>query len=100
MAPATIVALIGAWLALPGSPWLWTALILGSLAFPLYPLLPRLLAGPPPQQPLRMYLRLLAEDAQTAAAQVLLVVVFLAYHGFRMVHAIALTLPESPAHVS
>jgi cyclic beta-1,2-glucan synthetase len=55
-------------------------------------LLPRLLAGPPPQQPLRMYLRLLAEDAQTAVAQVLLVVVFLAYHGFQMVHAIALTL--------
>jgi cyclic beta-1,2-glucan synthetase len=92
VAPAAVVALVGAWLFLPGSPWLWTALVLGSLAFPLYPVLMRLLTGPPRQQPLRMYLRLLAEDAQTALAQVLLDVAFLAYHAFQMVHAIVLTL--------
>ncbi|MFL5522256.1 MAG: glucoamylase family protein, partial [Gemmatimonadales bacterium] len=90
--PAAVIALVGAWLLLPGSPWLWTALILGSLAFPLYPVLVRTLAGPPAQQPVRMYLRLLLEDAKTAVAQVLLEVVFLVYHGFQMVHAIVLTL--------
>ncbi|HEX5632844.1 MAG TPA: hypothetical protein VFX50_06430, partial [Gemmatimonadales bacterium] len=90
--PAAVVALVGAWLTLPGPPWLWTLLVLGSLAFPLYPVVVRLLTGPPVRQPVGMYLRLLAEDLQTAVAQVLLVVVFLAYHGFQMVHAIALTL--------
>ncbi len=92
VAPAAVVALIGAWLFLPGSPWVWTALILGSLSFPLYPILVRLLAGRPPPQPASVFLRLLVEDARTAVAQVLLVIVFLAYHGYQMVHAIGLTL--------
>ena len=52
----------------------------------------RLLVGPDPQQPLRVFLRIVREDVQTAAAQVLLYLTFLAYHAYEMVHAIALTL--------
>jgi cyclic beta-1,2-glucan synthetase len=92
VAPATVVALAGAWLVLPGAAWLWTGLILGTMAFPLYPLLLRLVRGPAPQQPLRVFWRLLIEDAKTAAAQVLLLLTFLAYHAYEMAHAIVLTL--------
>ncbi len=92
VAPATLVALAGAWLVLPGAAWVWTALILGTMAFPLYPLVLRFLAGPAPQQPLRVFWRLLIEDVKTAAAQVVLLVTFLAYHAYEMAHAIVLTL--------
>ena len=92
VAPGTLLALIAAWLVLPGTPWVWTAAILATLAFPLYPLFLRFLGGRAPQQPLRVFLRMLREDSQTAAAQVLLLLTFLAYHAYEMVHAIALTL--------
>jgi cyclic beta-1,2-glucan synthetase len=92
VAPATVLALAGAWLVLPGTPMAWTALILGTMAFPLYPLIVRLLAGPAPQQPFRVFWRLLIEDLKTAAAQVLLLLTFLAYHAYEMAHAIGLTL--------
>ena len=92
VAPATLVALAGAWLVLPGAAWVWTALILGTMAFPLYPLVLRLLRGRSPQQPLRVFWRLMVEDTKTAAAQVLLLLTFLAYHAYEMAHAIVLTL--------
>jgi hypothetical protein len=92
VAPGTLLALVAGWLVLPGRPWVWTAAIVASLAFPLYPHLVRLLVGRDPQQPLRVFLRIVREDVQTAAAQVLLLITFLAYHAYEMVHAIALTL--------
>ena len=42
VAPATLLALVAGWLVLPGRPWVWTAAIVGSLAFP------RLSASPAP----------------------------------------------------
>ncbi|MBP2648302.1 MAG: glycosyltransferase 36, partial [Gemmatimonadetes bacterium] len=92
VAPGTLLALIAGWLVLPGKAWVWTAAIVAALAFPLYPHLLRLLGGPDPQQPLRVFLRILREDVQAAGAQVLLLLTFLAYHAWEMVHAIALTL--------
>jgi cyclic beta-1,2-glucan synthetase len=92
VAPATVVFLALAWLALPGNPLAWTAAVLAAIAFPLYPLAARLGAGPAPQQPLRVFLRVLAEDARTAGAQTLLQIMFLAYQAYRMAHAIGLTL--------
>ncbi|MEO8138802.1 MAG: cyclic beta 1-2 glucan synthetase, partial [Gemmatimonadota bacterium] len=92
VAPATVLALAAAWLLLPGSPAVWTVGILGMLAFPIYPLLLRLLRGHAPQQPFRVFLRLLDDDFEAAGAQVLLLVTFLAYHAYEMVHAILLTL--------
>ena len=92
VAPATLLALVAGWLVLPGRPWVWTAAIVGGLAFPVYPHLLRLLVGRDARQPLRVFLRIVREDVQTAAAQVLLYLTFLAYHAYEMVHAIALTL--------
>ncbi len=90
--PATLATLALAWLALPGNPLVWTAGVLAALAFPLYPLAVRLGAGPAPRQPLRVFLRILGEDARTAGAQTLLQITFLTYHAYEMAHAIALTL--------
>jgi cyclic beta-1,2-glucan synthetase len=92
VAPGTLLALVAGWLVLPGTPGVWTAAIVGALAFPVYPHLVRLLAGRDPQQPLLVFLRIVGADIQTAAAQVLLFLAFLAYHAYEMVHAIALTL--------
>ncbi len=92
VAPATVAFLALTWLALPGSPLIWTLAVLAAIAFPLYPLAVRFGAGPAPQQPLGVFLRILGEDVRTAAAQSLLQITFLAYHAYEMAHAIALTL--------
>ncbi len=92
VAPGTLVALVAGWLVLPGHAWVWTLGLLAALAFPLYPHLLRLLGGRDPQQPLRVFLRIVREDVQAAGAQVLLHITFLAYHAYEMVHAIVLTL--------
>jgi cyclic beta-1,2-glucan synthetase len=92
VAPATVAFLALAWLVLPGDPLAWTLGVLAAIAFPLYPLAVRFGAGPAPQQPLGVFLRMLGEDVQTAGAQTLLQITFLAYHAYEMAHAIALTL--------
>jgi len=92
VAPATVAFLALAWLVLPGDPLIWTLGVLAAIAFPLYPLAVRFGAGPAPQQPLGVFLRILGEDVKTAAAQTLLQITFLAYHAYEMAHAIALTL--------
>ncbi|HSD33126.1 MAG TPA: glucoamylase family protein, partial [Gemmatimonadales bacterium] len=92
VAPATLAVLALAWLVLPGNPLVWTGGVLAAIAFPLYPIAVRLGAGPAPQQPLGVFLRILADDVKTAGAQTLLQITFLAYHAYEMAHAIALTL--------
>jgi cyclic beta-1,2-glucan synthetase len=92
VAPATVAVLALAWLVLPGDPLIWTLAVLAAIAFPLYPLAVRLGAGPAPQQPFGVFLRILGEDLKTAAAQTLLQITFLAYHAYEMAHAVALTL--------
>jgi cyclic beta-1,2-glucan synthetase len=92
MAPATVALLLLAWTTLPGSPALWTAAVLAALAFNLYPLALTTLGGPPPQQPWRVFLRVVREDANTALAQTGLQLTFLASQAWERVHAIGLTL--------
>ena len=92
MAPATVALLLLAWTALPGSPAVWTAALLLALAFNLYPLALKTAFGPPPQQPWRVFLRLVTEDARTALAQAALQLTFLASQGWERAHAIGLTL--------
>ena len=92
VAPATVVLLLLAWTVLPGSPALWTAAVVASLAFPLLALASGALAGPRAHQPLRAFLRGLAEDAQATAARVVLQLAFLANQAYSMVHAIAVTM--------
>ncbi len=92
MAPATVALLLLAWTTLPGSPALWTGAVLAALAFNLYPLVLKTLAGPPTQQPWRVFLRLVREDANTALAQSGLQLTFLASEAWERLHAIGLTL--------
>ncbi|HTT67856.1 MAG TPA: glucoamylase family protein [Gemmatimonadales bacterium] len=92
VAPATVAFLALAWLVLPGESLVWTVAVLAAIAFPLYPLAVRFSAGPAPQQPVGVFLRMLREDASTAGAQTLLQITFLAYQAYKMAHAIGLTL--------
>ncbi len=92
MAPATVALLVLGWTVLPGSPAVWTVAVLAALAFNLYPLALAALGGPPPQQPWRVFLRVVREDANTALAQTGLQLTFLASQAWERVHAIALTL--------
>ncbi len=90
--PATVALLLLAWTVLPGSPLVWTAAVLAALAFSLYPLALKTLGGPPSQQPWRVFLRVVREDANTALAQTGLQLTFLANQAWERVHAIGLTL--------
>ncbi len=92
LAPATVALLLAAWTLLPGNPGGWTFAVVAAIAYPLYPLLLKALAGPEPQQPLRAYARAAWEDARTALARASLQLAFLANQAFEMGHAIAVTL--------
>ncbi len=92
MAPASVTLLLLAWTALPGNPAVWTAAVLAALAFNLYPLALKAVGGPPPQQPWRVFLRVVREDINTALAQAGLQLTFLASQAWERVHAIGLTL--------
>jgi cyclic beta-1,2-glucan synthetase len=92
VAPASFAFLLMAWTLLPGRPAAWTLAILAGLAFPLYPLLLGAVLGPRTQQPWRVLLRGVREDAKTALAQVSLQLSFLASQAWESTHAIVLTL--------
>jgi cyclic beta-1,2-glucan synthetase len=92
MAPATAALLLLGWTLLPGSPGVWTAAVLAALAFPLYPLALRTIAGPRPEQSWRVFLRLMGRDARAAAAQAGLQLTFLASQAWESAHAIGITL--------
>jgi cyclic beta-1,2-glucan synthetase len=87
-----VAALLLAWTTLPGSPVAWTAALLAALAFNLFPVILKTLAGSAPQQPWRVFLRLAGQDAKTALAQAGLHLTFLASRSWESVHAIVLTL--------
>jgi cyclic beta-1,2-glucan synthetase len=92
LAPAMVLLLLLAWAALPGSPAIWTAALVASLAFPLYPLALAALAGPRPHEPVRAFLRGLADDVESAAAPIVLQLAFLAQQAYGMAHAILVTI--------
>jgi cyclic beta-1,2-glucan synthetase len=92
LAPATVALLVAAWTVLPGSPALWTAAVLAGIAFPMYPLALEALSGPRPQQPWRIFVRELSEDAKTALARITLQLTFLANDACAMAHAVLVTL--------
>jgi cyclic beta-1,2-glucan synthetase len=92
VAPATVALLFLVWTWLPGSPAAWTVAVLAPIAFPLCSLLFEALAGPAPQQPWRVYLRALAEDAKTNLARAALQLMFMANDAYERAHAIGLTL--------
>lgn len=92
LAPATILLLLLGWTVLPGSAVIWTAAVVASLSFPLLTLGLEALAGPGPHQPIRAFVRGLAEEAAATAGRVLLQLVFLANQAWEMMHAVVVTL--------
>lgn len=87
-APALLAFLIGSWLVLPGSAWIWTLLILVLSATPvlrgaLTAFVRRLRAGEPTVQTLSLW---------TEAARWLCSLIFLPYEALLMVDAIGTTL--------
>ncbi len=92
IAPTLLALLIAGWTVLPGSPVLWTAVVVTVLASQLLPVIGRLLTGPSRAQSVPVFLRNVRNDAITALAQVALGVALLAYHAFDSAHAIGLTL--------
>ena len=92
LAPATVALLLAAWTLLPGSPALWTVVVVAATAFPLFPLVFEAAAGPRAHQPWRAFLRGIREDAGGGMARVLLQLAFLANQAHEMVHAVLVTL--------
>ncbi len=92
VAPACLALLAMSWTVLPGAPLPWTLGVLAVLGQPLLRELLRLLGGPPPQQPLRVFLEGVREDAALAAQQVGVTLVLLAYTTWSTLYAIAVTL--------
>ncbi|MBZ0089884.1 MAG: carbohydrate-binding protein, partial [Thermoanaerobaculia bacterium] len=90
--PALLAYFAAAWTLLPGKPLVWTLGGLAVVAFPLVASLFHLLQPRAAEEPVRVHLRGFAEDLSTAFAQALLSLVFLPFHAWVMVHAIALTL--------
>jgi cyclic beta-1,2-glucan synthetase len=87
-----LALLVASWLVLPNNPLHWMLGAFAVLGFPVYAFFGRFLVGPAAHQHSRVFLRGLVEDLRTAAAQTLLILTFLVYHAFEMLHAIALTL--------
>jgi cyclic beta-1,2-glucan synthetase len=92
VAPVTVLLFLLSWTVLPGDPLIWTAATVASLAFPLVAFTIDALGGPSPHQPLRAFLRRLAEEAAARSARILLQLAFLANQAYGMVHAIAVTV--------
>ncbi len=92
VSPTLLLAFLAAWCVLPGSPATWTGIV---LLVPLAHVLLRLighLRGPSPGQPVRVFLRTLADDLETELARAAIQVVFLAHQAYQMAHAIVVTL--------
>jgi cyclic beta-1,2-glucan synthetase len=92
LAPATIMALIAGWTVLPGHPGAWTALVLGTLAFPLISGAGALLRGARLGQAWGPFLRTRSDDLTMAAARVAVQITFLVHDAARRLHAIGITL--------
>jgi len=92
LVPATALLLILSWALFRGAPEIWTAAIIAALAFPLWPVLLEAAAGPTPDQPWRMFLRVTVDDVKTALARAALQISFLAQQSAERLHAIGLTL--------
>ena len=92
VAPALLAYFAAAWAFLPGSPLTWTLGGLAVVAFPFVSSLLHLLERRPAHEPARVHLRGVVDDLSTALAQALLTLVFLPFHAWESVHAIAVTL--------
>ncbi len=90
--PALVVFLVLAWTVLPGSPFVWTAIALLVLAFPIYAPFADAFLRQPADTVSSSYFRHAWEDLKLNALQTGLSVVFLAHQAVVMLDAIARTL--------
>ncbi|HEV8319670.1 MAG TPA: glucoamylase family protein [Vicinamibacterales bacterium] len=91
-APATLALFLVGWTVAPGSPGVWTAMALASLAFPLGARVAECLRGPARGQPWRVFGRTCLEDLRSDSARVLLQLSFIANQAWDMLHAVGITL--------
>ncbi len=92
IAPALLAFLVAGWTFLPGRPVVWTAMALGVVGAATLLAMARLIAVPWHGHSFGVFLRVISDDMQTAAAQALLSLMLLPFHAWEMVHAIILTL--------
>jgi cyclic beta-1,2-glucan synthetase len=92
IAPALMALFAGAWTCLPGRPLVWTLGALMVVGFPLVTSVVNLLLHPRVRKPAQLYVRGVMADLSTACAQAFLALIFLPYHAWEMLDAIARTL--------
>jgi cyclic beta-1,2-glucan synthetase len=90
--PALVALLAAGWTFLPGSPVLWTTLVLLVLAFPAYVQVARTIGSTKAGVPLREHLRAESETMLTSLRQAVFSVVVLAHQCVSMVDAISRVL--------
>ncbi|MBI3047521.1 MAG: carbohydrate-binding protein [Acidobacteria bacterium] len=91
-APVGVTLLLLGWTLLPGSALTWTSFALAPLAFPICAQLMKILAGPVPGEPWRVFARTSGGDMRMVAARALLQLAFMANQAYEMVHAVVITL--------
>ena len=90
--PSILLFLLLGWTVLPGSPFLWTLLGVGILAFPIYARFTSAMLAHPKDALWSSYLKSALADVKQSTVQVALSVTFLAHQAMLMLDAIARTL--------
>ncbi len=92
VAPASLAALVAGWCFWAGSPAVWSAIVLATVAFPLLLRVLETLGGPERDQNPLVFLRTSADALSTELIRVLIQLTFLAHQAWQMIHAITVTL--------
>jgi cyclic beta-1,2-glucan synthetase len=92
VAPTMLLWLAAAWTVLPGSPAVWTLLLLGILAFPVYAHVTNALLIHPRGIPWTSHFWSVWGDTRTKTAQLVLSLTLLAHQAYLQSHAIVLTM--------
>ena len=89
---AQLALLAAGWLFLPGTPLIWTALVVGGVASPWAFSLALALLSAPGEKSWRAYYGSIGRDALTSAQQYVLAIVFMPHQAVVSIDAIARTL--------
>ncbi|RMG44233.1 MAG: hypothetical protein D6719_02280 [Candidatus Dadabacteria bacterium] len=92
LAPASFLALLVGWVFMPQAAWFWLLTILVVLAFPVYANLAGAFMITPIGLSLGTYARGVGRDLMRNSLQTLLILSFLPYQAYLMVHAVTVTL--------
>jgi cyclic beta-1,2-glucan synthetase len=92
VAPALVALFVAGWALLPGRPFYWTLVALGTMSFPIASRLFELLRGPRRGEGVGVFVKGLAEDFETDLARVSIQLTFLAHQAWDMLDAVGVTL--------